>query len=564
MRRLHTKAQLAVLAALTAAWFIIRGYAFGLNDHCIHLGFLLHELDGSLLAKDPLIASAPSHPSLFWTLQAPLLRWVPVEPTYLCVHVISVALMFAGTGALARALYPGRHADWVGVLAGVAVLVPHHLAGIAHMDPLVLNRTVSLGPLLFALALGAARRYRLAFLVTGAVFLIHPTTAIHAGILLTLAAALDRGRRKEAVLGPMVGALAASPLLFSMARHGSAAQVPFPPPDDWVLLTRIMVSSHHYPSQWPASEWLQLLGQAAVLTMSLRARRCRRAEIFALGIFVTCVAGAIGTEWLHFPAALHLHLQESLRFLTFLTAICGARWVLETWPAPGERRLPGLAAALAYFGFAVTLVSITLLGVVGSLVLRPPSRVRPHVPSLRGPLALAAVLVVVVPPVRARFTTTPAFFAPRVDMYEGARMMAWSRQHLPSDAVVVLPPFFGARDVAYRYGARRATFTTFKDGAEGSFSLAFMRDWRARMEALCACRPFERLAAREDRPWLDRVRELRETIRMGYREADAARLRGLAARYGATHAVIEAKAPPPLELPLVYSDDEFRIYRIDP
>ena len=50
---------------------------------------------------------------------------------------------------------------------------------IENLDALFLPRVASLGPLLWALALGARGRFGRAFLLTGAVFLFHAPTAAH-------------------------------------------------------------------------------------------------------------------------------------------------------------------------------------------------------------------------------------------------------------------------------------------------------------------------------------------------------------------------------------------------
>jgi hypothetical protein len=365
--------------------------------------------------------------------------------------------------------------------------------------------------------------------------------------------------------GPLVCMLAASPLLVPMLLHRGAAGVPFPPPEEWILLTRAQVSLHHYASHWPIYPWLRLLATTLVLVAALHARRCRPVELYLLGIALTFIVGDFCIEVIHLPTALHLHLLEVLRFLPYLATICGARWVLETLPARGERRWSGLAVVVAYIGLITGLSVPTLGGLLAVLLLRPGSRA-PLAPSRAWiPASLGVMLSPVVLFLRIYVYDLPPQFLPRMDMHKGWRAMAWSRQNLPPDALVVLPPFFQETDVAFRFGAQRATFTTYKDGAEGSFNLAFMLDWKQRMEALCACRPFEPLAAKGDgRPWYQRVESMHAVLREGYRSADATRLRGLAARYGATHAVVEADVQRPPDLPLLYADEEYRIYRLMP
>lgn len=141
--------------------------------------------------------------------------------------------------------------------------------------------------------------------------------------------------------------------------------------------------------------------------------------------------------------------------------------------------------------------------------------------------------------------------------------MPSARWTTPSTYRVAIPPYLFEPLTSFRYGARRQVVGTYKDGSEGSFSLAFAYEWKRRMEALCDCKPFN-LPPEVEQQGGDALFQGLHSILEGYRRADAARFRQLAAGFGATHAVVEARGAVEPGLPLLYADDEFKLYRITP
>jgi hypothetical protein len=563
-------ARWAALGLLVLAWFLINGYRFGVFDQSIHLPFLMRELDPSYLRGDVLVDAYAYHPSLFWKLQALLARFISIETLYLGIHVLSVAAMLAGTAAIARALMGDKHGAWADLLAPLLALTSKQtLAAVATMDPLVLNRTVAIGPQLFALALGIQRRYHAAFLLIGLAFLIHPTSSLQAAFLVWLVALFDREHRRAALTGPLVCIAAASPLLLMMVRQRSAGGVPFPAPDEWEVLTRVTVGLHHYPSDWWWGSWLLLLMPLLTLVGALRTHRSRPVELYILAVALLSLAGALGTEVLRLPTALHLHLLQSTRFLSYLAMACGARWILETWPVGSRQKLLGwlVAVSVLVTQFQVPLLSFVFLAVLLVLVfIRPERRESPASLSLMAVASLTVVLCGAVVVVRDHVLGLPEEYRSRLQPglaeLKGARLMRWARQHLPPDAVVAIPPYFQESLTSFRYGAARPIVGTYKDGGEASFSLTFMRQWRERMEALCDCRPFDP-AGRKNLSF-EGALTIPEQVLDGYRKADAARFGMLADRFGATHAVIEVGKAREPDLPLEYADEEYKLYRIPP
>lgn len=575
-----------VIAALAA-----NGYRFGVSDQAVHLPFLLRTLDPSYLLGDPAVDALAHHPSLFWELQAPLTSWLSIEQLYLALHVGSLAALYAGARALARALFAGERGLWAAAVIPALVLIAHDtMGGIVTMDAKVLNRTVALGPLLYALALGARGAHLRGFAVAGLAFWIHPTTASHAVVLLWCGVWVPRAghrRVRAAVLGPLVFLAAASPLIVKLAIGGGAGGVPFPGPPEWWDFVRLNMYFHIYPLDvpWIAGPFAVMYG----LAFAVVGRRFvpRAARAYLVGIAACCAAGYLATGPIRVPQAVFLHLWESTRFLVFVAAACCAAWVAAAWHGAGSRRAR-LAAVLFALAFAIdlpffvewwehappvfqaiTVSSLVVLGALAWLARGAPAATPPRPPSwwLGSALAgAAAVLQLALGPGDGQpsFTSThPGVFQHRfADAPEDVALEAWCREHLPTDALVVLPLDWSSL-LGFRYGARRAVLVTLKDGAESVFDLDHNREYRRRVEAVCDCEPFE-LARYGDHVGGVRLFMEFELIRNGVEQMTRARAGRLARDFGVTHLVVHASRPAADLGEVVYRDHRYAVVRIAP
>ncbi|HEX2688708.1 MAG TPA: hypothetical protein VHN14_18930, partial [Kofleriaceae bacterium] len=560
-------------------------------DHAVHLPFLLRTLDPSYLVGDPAVDALAHHPTLFWDLQAPLTSWISIEDLYVVIHIASLAALYAGARSLGRALFPGNQGSWAAAITPALVVIGHlTLAGIVSMDAQVLNRTVSLGPLLYALTLGARGAHLRGFAVAGLTFWIHPTTALHGVVLLWCGVWVPRAahrRIRAAILGPLVFLIAASPLIVKMASHRSTSGVPFPGPPEWWEFVHLNMYFHIYPFDmpWIVGPFVLLYG----LVFFAVGRRFvpSAARAYLIGIGVCCAAGFVGTGLFRIPQAVFLHLWESIRFLVFIAAACCAAWVASSWHGAWNRRarvasalfalafamdLPFLVAWWQYspwvhHGFAVTslVVCCALAYVARNASTAPPPRPPPWWLG-SGLVAAVALLHLVVGPSDARPALTslhPGVIQPRfLDAPEDVALESWCRVHLPADALVVLPLEWSTL-IHFRYGARRAVFVTLKDGPESVFSLDHNQEYRRRVEAVCDCKPFA-LARYGDHAGRDRLFMEFDVIKQGVQRMTGDRARRLFREFGVTH-IVAAASQPLVDLgEIVYRDRQYVVVRITP
>ncbi|SFN34150.1 DUF6798 domain-containing protein [Variovorax sp. OV329] len=561
--------QLLLSCLFVAASFAVNGYLFGGADHAVHFAFIERALHPDFLVGDPLVDRAQFHPTLLWPAIAALMHVAPLEWIYFALQIACTALMFSGVAALARALSPRQVAGLAGLLAACMVLfVRFSSAGLASFDVMVLNRSLSLGPLLFALGLAAQGRYRAAFLLAGLTFNIHPTTAAHGAILVWFAAAFSPARLVNALREPLWFLVGAAPLLVMMAFTGGASGVPLHAPKEWLDAQRLLLWFHHFPSLWPRSYWIALLPPLLAIAISQRAKPDRVVLAYLCGIVAACVAGYVGVEVFGIPVALQLHLQETLRFLPYLAAASLACWAAAAWNTTGRLRAIVAVSALALdqvltypdgYSIASTASFWILLVVLGLEILRPRERRRETPPtpqpSLRwvvGGLLMASV---------AGHLYRHVPISSSYESYYENKITTWSRANLPADAVVAIPPYYyigHAPLLNFRWAAERRVLGSLKDGGETTFSLSYFEEWRHRIEDAIG-HPLDFKVPDDFRnhrnDWI-------EQAVADYGTADAARFGMLAIRYGVTHAITEIGAAVQPDLPILYQDERYRMYKV--
>lgn len=614
----------AVAVALSVAWFYaVNGYNLGWWDHVIHIPHLLRAMDPGFLPGDYLLDAAESHLSLIWPLLAPVVDLLGIPATFLAIHALCVTLMLTGSDALARALFPAlppidRYL-WIAVLV---IPAQPTLASIYSMDDHLLPRG-TVGILLHALALGVRGQYRRAYLLTGLLVNLHATTAAHTAVLLWVHQALDSrpGRRssssspgspssslldrKELVLAPLFLIAAALPLLIYALSIGAVGHVPTPAPQAWIDIANRASPYHVESESFGLWGYIHALVHLTCALAAWTLVRGSSIPAYLLGVALLCLFGAVAWEVAHLPFARQLHPYEATRFVYYLGMVGAAVLITArrhghisrdgtSWPRGVAFwlavTLAGLSAT-AHYAMLILLrvrmawapiayascVAVTLAALIAVLVLAPRWRRQADARFTRRSVMAAAILAAM-GSIGAMATSgihldaggaRPA--SPDMchehpmevehDQRCGLALMRWARDALPADARVALPPYLGHPLASWRHLTRRGVVATYKDGGESNFSHAFARAWHERMSALAGGgMPLEPGTVRAADDWFDS-----EVIphQRGYRAADDARLRELARRFGATHAVVEERAHTgAISFPVVYQDAAYRVHRI--
>jgi hypothetical protein len=601
----------------TATWYLANGYRVGVEDHALLIPLAAREVDPTHLAGDYIVAT--THPTFLWKLLAPAVDLLGLEPAYAAIHALCVFGLGLAIIALTGALF-GRRRDRddrrvatatadpdleATTAVALALAAPSllTLAGIQSLDNLLIPRVVSLGPLLYAVALGVRGRFVAAFALAGLVFNLHPTTAAHGAVLVGglwlvarapgFARALV-GRRRETDAGVLRGAgelaaffVAGLPMLAATI-VGGGLHVPFPYTQEWYELATVVFPYHHFLERLSPLVWLLgLMPWSVWLSARMAGIGARATDALMLTIPAFCALGYLLIEAVRVPQAIALHVFESTRFASYIAPILMARWILAaTAELRARASLLGLAAGALYVlhvlylkaaSFSLTIAGIALvlpcLAVVGGPLPRTapsPRRAR----AVAGGLVAAVVLVSITARKPVTLTVAESTVRDYRDLLSfmvpapaeatereasGLEVMQWAEATLPADAVVAVPPGFIHPLVNLRVVGERAIFATWKDGGEAFFSAAFAATWRARIERVGGegvTRSFPP-GPISFRRWIDRTNEAIDN----FNHQPAPEFRALARDYGVTHVIRDARAP--LDLPEIYSDRAFRAYRID-
>jgi hypothetical protein len=568
---------------LTPLYLLGRGYVFGTHDHAIHLAYIERAADPGFLPGDPLLAVAAHHPSIFFSGMAVLSGLASLEVLYFVGHALSVFAMLFGLRSLARGLWEGRAGEWAAAVAVAGAFVHRYVPGsIANLDPLFLPRVASLGPLLFALSLGARRRFLPAFALTGLVFLVHATTAAHTAAVLWVGCAFGgRANLRACLIGPAVFLVAAAPLLILVAVRGGPG-IPTPAPVEWIQSLKLHYAFHHFPVLKELLEKVAPAVVAVLLGIAVSAWRGAGSTLagYLVGTVALFVAGVIGNGLLRWPVTIHLHLFEAGRILDGLAIVALGRWSFSAFKGTWVVKSAAVFVVAGYFirtGLhewvryrlvpdlyvligALVVTALVRLGISGRR--RGPDGAGAFLfgagtraPPLRLGVAFAAFIAVALMLVSGRVPE----WKPSGVGQRGYRMMQWAGEHLPADAVVIIPPYMDEAVATFRYFARRRAIGSWKDGGEGTFDYAFQLAWERAVRDITGVGSRIRVPAGSF-SWPRFAGWLRDADR-SYHRMPARHFIEVARRYGATHVVREAEAPG-IALPVVYRDGEYVLYAL--
>ena len=574
-----------------AALFLhLHGLPLGVGNQSLHLAWLRHLRDPSVMAGDPLLESFHRFPSWFFVVLARSLPPVlSVETALRGLQVLNTAFLFLGVIRLGRAVFP--RARWMALAPLFFVFEPTRALAETPLPPIAFSHT-SLGLVLSLFGLEAVfrERWRTAAVLFGLLVNIHLLSAAYAGAIAAIFTLVTWPRRPLRRLGLplLIGAALAAPTLWSIA---STSGTEFD--DNWRLLLRERSAHHVYPDQWwkigdpVVGSFLLAMGWLAT-ALALRGRDRKRPEqtlMWAVPLALM-LTGGIGVYLFPHPWVLRAQLFRAsiypLLLSSFALAAAGERVWRGDGP-PGMRPLALLSAAtlvlpslhglqphalaalavaawsrgdlrlshalVAGLVFPLLAASDRLLDTrflsfdfnqvadpalalagAGSLLLATAlaSDTHPFLRAARVPAAVAAMAagIALLPPP----ASTPS------DTWTDIQIAA--QVHTPPDARILTP----TRRAGFRDHSRRAIAGEWRDGTMQFFDPAFAEDWARRMRRLAP----ERTRSFTPRDWVSAG----ETFQADYAVLPADRARGLVpVAHNRDWALVETRRPPPPPLP---------------
>lgn len=268
-RRIWTGAA-AALIFIVVATANAGGYRYGVSDQSFYLPALAQSLKPSLYPHDTPLLHAQMRLWLGDDLAALVGRGASPDG----LPAASAVLYLAGLVGLAAAVTAFTRAlGGSGLAVAVALTAAtlrHHIArtGANTLEGYFHPRMLAYALGVLALACVLRRRLAAAFLLTGAMALLHPTTALWFGAVVVTAAAWHIDRRLLWPLAAGIGLTAAGLAVFS-------------PRMDAPWLAALAEKDYLFPSAWPAYAWA--LNLAYPVALWLLYQRRRRLDCLAPG-----------------------------------------------------------------------------------------------------------------------------------------------------------------------------------------------------------------------------------------------------------------------------------------
>jgi len=600
----------ALLLGLVALLATVLDYRFGYGNQTEQLPLVLRALDPTLLEHDFYVRSAEGFGPRFYyvALLAGLGRALPLPVAMLgLTFVVNLGVGAVSFLAARRLLQASRLG--AALAASLVLTVGGFPLGLVtdirfqDLQPGSLAIPFALAALLAGLVGSPLRAAALATIAS----LPHPLYGLESGAL-ALGSALIRGwlslpaaaRASDWLRASLPsaagGALLALGALVFWGLPWAAANVERIPADEFVAVLSFRAPHHYLPSAFPARHYallgLFLIASALAFGRWRQEQRPERAALAFLAapiaILCLCLGGYLFVEvW---PTRIWITAQPfRLLFLLKWQGLLLLGWLFGRWIGAGTlpsavlggvgllaggaaqplvatgclvadaldarlRRtlpawppllLPGLAALALLplswlFGDARETLAMAV-ATLTALAFAPAWRPEPRSSHRIGVGALVLGVAVLAFANRANEWTRWEPLRPRMTWADhtddAAQAARWARERTPREAIFLVPPGLDA----FRIVARRAVVVDWK---ALPFPDQALREWRARMLDCYG-------------PVTGGGFEALERLDRAYEGVDAATLRRLGARYGASHALLYRATE--VDLPVLYANAGYKI-----
>lgn len=534
------------LAVIASASIIgINQYTYGLYNHFITIPFIKSIIDPSLYPHDYLIAEKKFFYTYFNTGCAWLINLLGISlpQLYFTLYCISLYVTLISYFKISLHLFPKKEVAYFSVIFLIFSFTT--LGEMRTVESLFLERTLVLPLLLFAFYCFLQKKIIASYTLAGIAFLFHPLSAVYALACLfmcSLFSLKEIGWKQATISLAILGALA-SPVLWLKIQNPAPSLGLFNPDPEWIELLRLRSAHHLFPTTWSPL----LLTQSALFIVGFGLSRIHKPATWehktimlsCSAVLLMCVAGTLFTEVLPVSIVLQFQLFRSFVFLIFFAIIYYSNFLFEE--SRSKEHILKKSIVFIFFVFifysgnmakyaSFLLVAIAVVPgyYLASSFLHKFSKL--YFPSL---ILMVFALGAVGGLLRGGFT-----IGNKQDS-EWLEIQYWAKQNTPKDAVFIVPP----RLEGFRVEAERTLYGDWKDGTQMFFNPQFGKEWIRRMKMLGYVddRKLDESYAALKEPDFEKIKE-----ELTYHSA----------------AYIICKKEQTLSSPMVFSNREFKIYKI--
>lgn len=415
---------------------LIRGYSFGLGDQVIHLPLIFRAQDSNLYLKDYLFYAQQDKLSFFYFVIAKLITITNnTHITIFAVYSLSILLLFVTISRLAKTIYP-KGLVWF--LSPLLFIFPYHIGGSAIMsvESSLTPRTIGNVLSIFILYLILNKKYIYSFFILGLEFLLHPLSALYAGIILysQLFFVEKKHKIKRLISGTLIFLIfwvfLSTNLLTQLKAFPSQISV-----SQWLSILKLR-NPYAFPAFWKARGWLSLiLGILPLVTYLTIYIRIKKKLSFPIKTLLNVLAVSFGIILLQI----------------FFTSV---------YPLTDIVKLQ-----LGRIWFLTIVLSFIVLSLLVDK-LREFLRIKEKI----------FIIVVLIILTLAGVFNIPNFIRTQEGKWQEAQV--WANEHTSKECVFLVP----FTSEGFRVFSQRSTVGEYKDGTLSFYSSFFASQWKQRLD----------------------------------------------------------------------------------
>ncbi len=539
-----------LLFGVLTAWAVgFVGYHYGTYDQIFHLPFLKKIADPTLYPGDPFFSLIAQHYTFFWYAFIPFYRSGILEGAMFVVHLAAIYATFWAIWALSETLF---HSPLASLMASVSLAFPHAgFAGFPLLEFSLLNRTVVLPVLLWAIVLYLRRRYGLAYGLLGLMYNLH-VISVHFVLAMFVLDSVLRFSRiglRRLAGGLVAFGVCAMPVLLWKA---SGPPIDFSLRPDWfaAMTLGIYHNAFYFGSPFPQI-WLATLSGLGSLVLFAVGRRLapateegRTATHFMGAVLIILVVEFATTYWLPVTIVIQMQIMRVSVYGLLWGYLYFANYLVERFRSGRLSQFDGGTLALATCLLPTPFMLLIIWGVQRLI-----TSLRWRQIVLPAGLALLFAGCVAIAQQFGLWGPGIYVFPHRTDWYEA---QVWARDNTPKDALFITPPhIYGYYESSWRVSSDRSTVALFSDLMDVMYSPEYLETWRAR---------FEDVAPGAFAQFRGDFFENQAITARAFYSLSSAELQRIAHKYGAGYLVMEK--PNLRDFPVTFENRRYIIYAV--
>ncbi len=547
---------LIILIFSAVSVFSVSPFIYGIFNQAVVIPFLKDTINPELYPGDYLLNEKVYYATYLWSLLAFIVRSTAIELPLLFFGCYFIAIYFSFLAIYWLAMLLFKRSD-VAVLTLFFFLFGNKDAlGFTFIYGSTFIEKLAALPLqLFVLYFYLKGRFVIAFGLLGLAFLIHPLTSVYIAAMLLVASLVNLkhiGFGKLMFYGLIMALVAGPVIVFKFFNAPPGASLFYADPQ-WVELLRLRSAHHLFPLTWSKDDFFRMGLVLMVFFISWKykpaSKQHRIITVWLATILFLWLMGTLFAEVLPVAIVIQLQLFRSSVFILPFAMFYFANYFLMTMQSDQDSFIKlaitfvalGLFYEAPYEQFAV--VSFFGVAILMLFYYYWRSRENPMPSRYFVPLLLVVVLLLGV----GIYVIDRSFSLVNGADEKWLAVQYWAKENTPLEVMFIVPP----HSSGFRIESERAIYGDWKDGTQMFFNPAYGREWIRRMTAL----GYDEAMEIENFDNTDKLIAAFQTLS----EADFMRISREID--GTTYLVMYATRKP-LNFPLVYESEQFKIYEI--